>query len=510
MSVTSEEVNYLIWRYLQEAGLEVSAFALSDESTVSQFDAKYRDSIPIGSLVNLVQKGILYAESDQLVKQNGDIQEDKFYGEKFTVFHALNADSGVNPPIEPKGRFETIKKGEVAENGDVTDQDESIKRENSPDFIKVLQKKFKFEPSTTADWNPTASTVLAYGLSDARAKITVILPDQESKQIILNHPPVSFNSSDNVSSLDITTLSWAPMGHLLVTAVESGEIRLWAADGKLRNVLYLHHSPILVVRWSPNGSYILTTDSDSATIIWDSNSGNVVQNLDILRSNESFATGAGAAQSPTGLETTTLGLDAAWIDDTKFVVPGLNGSTLVFNIGERTPVGTLVGHTKAISFIRYNSESSLLLTASDDRTIRIWNGSSFNNSQILLGHSQPITFADWISKEFVVSTSLDSSIRIWDIRDGRQTSIVVLDGVPILNADISPDKKHIVVGTTEGIVSVFNIDLLLENQLKVVAEYQPVVPDADVENNFITKLMWNSDSESIVITYSHSESVVVT
>lgn len=506
MSLSSEELNYLIWRYLQESGLEVSAFALYDETTVAEFDDKFKDSIPIGSLVNLVQKGILYSESDQLVKQNGDIQDDKYYSDKFTVFHALSADSGINPPIEPKNRFESIDKSDVPMNGESHDNGEVVKRENSPDFIKILKKKFTFEPSTSSDWNPTAPTVLAFGLSDARAKITVILPNVETKQLILTHPPVSFNPSEDSSSSDITTLSWAPMGHLLVTAVESGEIRLWAADGKLRNVLYLHHSPILVIKWSPNGAYILTSDSDSATIVWDAATGNVVQHLDILRSSESTTTGV---QTPTGLENTTLGMDAAWIDDTKFIIPGLNGTTLVFNVGERTPTGTLIGHTKAISFIRYNHEASLLLTASDDRTIRIWNGASFNNSQILLGHSQPITFADWVSKEFVISTSLDSSIRLWDVRYGKQTSIIVMDGIPILNAEISPDKKHIVVGTTEGIVSIFNIDLLLDDQLKVVAEYQPEVPDADLENNYITSLKWNSDSQSIVVTYSHSESVVV-
>lgn len=505
----------MVWRYLQESGLEVSAFALYDETTVAEFDEKFKDSIPIGSLVNLVQKGILYSESDQLVKQNGDIQEDKFYGENFTVFHALNADSGINPPIEPKGRFETVEKGAVSANGDGSiDEGEEVKRENSPDFIKVLKKKFTFEPSTVSDWNPHTPAVLAYGLTDARAKITVILPNTETKQLILTHPPVSFNMSEDSSS-DVTALSWAAKGHLLATAVESGEIRLWAADGKLRNVLYLHHSPILVIRWSPNASYILTSDSDSSTIVWDVATGNVKQHIDILRNNDTMtgtsSVSAGTSVStPLVTENIVLGLDAAWIDDTKFAIPGLNGTILVFNVGERTPYGNLIGHTKSISSIKYNSEASKLLTASDDRTIRIWNGDTLNNSQILIGHSQPITFADWINNEYVISTSLDSSIRIWDARYAKQTSIVVLDGIPILNAGISPDKKHIVVGTTEGIVSVFSVDLILNDQLKVVAEYQPDVPDADLENNYLTSLKWTSDSRSIVATYSHSESVVVT
>ena len=54
MSVTSEELNYLIWRYCQEMGHEVSALALQDETRVLDFDEKYKEHIPIGTLVNPV------------------------------------------------------------------------------------------------------------------------------------------------------------------------------------------------------------------------------------------------------------------------------------------------------------------------------------------------------------------------------------------------------------------------------------------------------------------------
>lgn len=69
MSITSEELNYLIWRYLQETGNELSALALQEETRVKEFDKLYKQHIPLGTLVNLVQKGILFSESELFVEQ---------------------------------------------------------------------------------------------------------------------------------------------------------------------------------------------------------------------------------------------------------------------------------------------------------------------------------------------------------------------------------------------------------------------------------------------------------
>ncbi|KAH3677011.1 hypothetical protein WICMUC_001917 [Wickerhamomyces mucosus] len=544
MSFTTEELNYLIWRYLQETGLEISAFAMSDETTVTQFDEKFKDFVAIGSLVSLVQKGILYSQTDKLVKYNGDIQDEKYYKEKFTLFHALSSDSAINPPIEPTGRFEiddgtsrlpsgvdSQRKGLVSGGESVislisTDLSTLPTASTTEDFIRVPEKIFSFEPSTFADWNPTASTVLSYGLTEGRAKTTVLVEGkpEESKQITLNHPVAFIGLDDSESySSDVTALSWSPKGHLLVTAIESGEIRLWTADGKLRNVLYLHHSPIIAIRWSPNSNFILTSDSDNSTILWDSQTGSAIQNFDLTRNETSnpplqpLATSSSVSNNTSvANDTVSLGIDATWIDDSKFVIPGLNGAALVFNVGDRAPLGTLIGHNKSLSVIKYNKDGSLLLTASDDRTIRIWNGLSFNNSQILLGHSQPITFATWVNKNVVISTSLDSSIRLWDIRNGRQLAIRVLEGLPILLASFASDNTKLAIATTDNVITIFRVDINEKgDELKATNEYSLKIPDGEEENaggsstSFMTSLRWSSDSRFLVAAHSKAESVVL-
>lgn len=82
MSFTSDEVNYLIYRYLKESGMfsskscEIflhlegfthSAFAFGHESNIIKHDVNPTD-IPTGSLINIIQKGLLYQEIESEIK----------------------------------------------------------------------------------------------------------------------------------------------------------------------------------------------------------------------------------------------------------------------------------------------------------------------------------------------------------------------------------------------------------------------------------------------------------
>ena len=63
MSLTSDEMNYLVYRYLLESGFTHAAFALGNESYVD--GRKLTDGqreVPPGALISFVQKGLQYCE----------------------------------------------------------------------------------------------------------------------------------------------------------------------------------------------------------------------------------------------------------------------------------------------------------------------------------------------------------------------------------------------------------------------------------------------------------------
>jgi len=67
LSVTAEEVNFLVYRYLQESGFAHSAFSFAHESLVGRTRPRNSSSIPPGALVMFLQKGLQYIGMEESV-----------------------------------------------------------------------------------------------------------------------------------------------------------------------------------------------------------------------------------------------------------------------------------------------------------------------------------------------------------------------------------------------------------------------------------------------------------
>lgn len=70
MSLTSEELNLLIFHYLQESGFTHSAFVFREETLRHYEPAGLK--VPLGALVSVVQKGLQYMEVEAHLNENGE------------------------------------------------------------------------------------------------------------------------------------------------------------------------------------------------------------------------------------------------------------------------------------------------------------------------------------------------------------------------------------------------------------------------------------------------------
>ncbi|AAS51598.2 ADL322Cp [Eremothecium gossypii ATCC 10895] len=491
MSITSEELNYLIWRYLQEAGHEVSALAMQEETRVLEFDEKYKEHIPLGTLVKLVQKGILYTESEFLVQYNAQSEgaDAEHYGKDFNLVQALEVDKQRFPELVAQGRFALAHEREEPEA-----EPEVTRLESDDSFIKTLQCVQTFPPGYVSQWNPKHEGVFAYGERDSRAAVvTYSVADglwNISETVVLPH-------ANTGQQNEVTCLEWAPGGQSLLTGVESGELRLWSVEGKLQNILSYHRAPIVCIKWNSDETHVLTCDADNMTIVWNVLSGTAVQHFSFKE--------AGTEES--------LGVDATWIDQDKFAIPGIQGSILVFNIGISKPIGKLRGHSKTLTTIAYNEHNKLLLSASDDNTLRVWRGGNLNPSHVFYGHSQSITSAHWVDDDTIISTSMDGSIRVWSLASNSTVASATVDGVPNFTGALSPDQGKFATGTLDGEVMVYDIQKLLQQlnhngyhgtaRSAEVARI-PVVGDhrSAREGNYVTQISWSQESTQLSVSYS--------
>ena len=70
MSFSSDEVNFLVYRYLQESGFTHSAFVFGAESLIVQSNINGA-LVPPCALASIIQKGLMYVEAEISVAEDG-------------------------------------------------------------------------------------------------------------------------------------------------------------------------------------------------------------------------------------------------------------------------------------------------------------------------------------------------------------------------------------------------------------------------------------------------------
>lgn len=81
------------------------------------------------------------------------------------------------------------------------------------------------------------------------------------------------------------------------------------------------------------------------------------------------------------------------------------------------PHFTLTGHTKGVNCIDYSScgETSYIISGSDDKTIRVWDYHTKQCVQVLSGHTQNVSCLIYHTNlPIIISSSEDCSVKIWN------------------------------------------------------------------------------------------------
>lgn len=541
MSLTSLELNYLIWRYLQESGYELAAFALQKKSQCLEYEHeknKLIDSILPGCLPNLVQKGILYTfvedaaegKEEKLTLVNAIIKE---HEQKL----ALQNNTHISP-LKPQANG--VKPAEDVEMEDA----ESVKQENStgdaensellPFKTAVLAPSLHFSHSVAAQWHPL-SDVFAFGREDALAIIHALGSHGVAETVTLNHPPVLMD--ENSVENEISTVLWSPLGSTVLTSGIDGEIRAWTPDGRLKNIVNsttnTERVPSLLqlLIWNFRGLLLLTIDTNNTVCVWD---GNTLAPISEARTLDPF----------NGV------LAACWVSDTKFAILTAKNGIKIYSVNPQAPfessalvVGQLVGHANTISAITFSPVSKLLASSSDtDYAIKVWNSSSSQDALELNVisenephthyHTTPILLLSWLTRvgdvqgNELLSVSMEGAVNVWDAFSGEPLVSSRIFSNPnnfhfddeididqkkslVFAASISPDSKFLAVGDDLGNVSIWDVQVLHYRGTKDVLRCLGVYAVGKREDVGICDIVWDSSGKHICVCYKGVDSIVL-
>lgn len=541
MSLTSLELNYLIWRYLQESGYELAAFALQKKSQCLEYEHdknKLIDSIEPGCLANLVQKGILYtfvedaAEGKEerltlvnaIIKEHEQKQAQLEYSHTLPLKSQLNGDKATaDVDMEDLEAPEPEKKTAELENLDTL-----------PFTTAVLTPFLHFSHSVAAQWHPH-SEVFAFGREDALAIIHALGSHGVSESVTLNHPPVLMD--ENPIENEISTVLWSPLGSAILTSGIDGEIRAWTPDGRLKNIVNSATNTdrlpatLQLLIWNFRGLLLLTIDTNNTVCVWD---GSTLAPVSEVR-------------TPDHLNSVLV---ACWVSDSKFAILTAKNAIKIYSVNPLAPfessviaVGQLVGHSNTISAILFSPISKLLASSSDtDYAIKVWNSSSSQdalelnvsaeNEANVHYHTTPIICLSWLTHagdvqgNELLSVSMEGAVNVWDAFSGEVLVSARIFSNPnnfhfdeeldidqknalVFAASVSPDSKLLAIGDDSGNVSIWDIQVLHYRNTKDILQCLGVYAVGKKEDIGICDIVWDALGKHICVCYKGVDSIVL-
>ncbi|XP_018027013.1 F-box-like/WD repeat-containing protein TBL1XR1 [Hyalella azteca] len=485
MSFTSDEVNFLVYRYLQESGFVHAAYTFGLESHISQSNINGA-LVPPAALVNIIQKGLLYTEVEISVGEDGtersieslslidavmpNVISNQQQQQQDQQQNSNNNNSNqqhqhqrpvVKTEIQTANGDDVSGSGSSGGTGNTTgggvgcvagsgsggsggsgvesmDVDSSVE---IPVTKATILRGHESEVFICA-WNPTTD-LLASGSGDSTARIwNLSASDLPSPSDVGNS---SLPGEKFICMFRMLRKRLFCDGTLLATGSYDGYARIWTNNGRQASTLGQHKGPIFALKWNKKGNYILSAGVDKTTIIWDASSGH---------SRQQFAFHTAPA------------LDVDWQTNTSFASCSTDQCIHVCSLGQEKPIKSFKGHSNEVNAIKWDPQGNLLASCSDDMTLKIWSMRQDTCVHDLQAHNKEIYTIKWSPTGpgtnnpnmnlILASASFDSTVRLWDVEKGACIHTLTKHSEPVYSVAFSPDGKFLASGSFDKCVHIWS------------------------------------------------------
>ncbi|KAH8262198.1 hypothetical protein KR038_011063 [Drosophila bunnanda] len=400
MSFSSDEVNFLVYRYLQESGFLHSAYVFGIESHISQSNINGA-LVPPAALLTILQKGLLYTEVEWSVGEDGEVAR---------PIEGLSLIDAVMPEVKPP---KPIVKTEPGKPGAVDSSAPAGANNNNSN----AKPDIKIEPGTGAagagagNKSGTGSTTGTSTPTDQNAS------EVDSSGNTTNSTGAASYAGNNGAGGNQATPAGGNNTNTPASGVDAAATA--AAQKKAQN----SNEPGSSSGGSAGNANATSTDdaasststngnSSTSSSVEQPSSGVAPTGGAVSTSNPDSAAAGGAsaaagAKAPSGAVTIRVGAQGNNVQA---------GSTTAQN---SAPSGTISSSTGGGGGGSSAGAPAALVPMEIDESIEI----PESKARVLRGHESEVFICAWNpSRDLLASGSGDSTARIWDMSDANTNS----------------------------------------------------------------------------------------
>jgi WD40 repeat protein/serine/threonine protein kinase len=224
-----------------------------------------------------------------------------------------------------------------------------------------------------------------------------------------------------------------------------------------------HNGPVLVARFSPDGTQVLTASADGTARVWPVGRAAPSPPVETFTSRwdseaRQFRIAVEGRGELAGGPTHAVTFASFNADRARLVAASWDGTARIWNVETGEELYVFRGHEATVHGALFSPDGKALVTYSEDQTARIWDMETGQERQILRGHEAAVVQASYrLDGRALVTASYDHTARVWNAEAGLEQVVLRGHAGAVNAACFSADGGRVATVSSDGSARIWSV-----------------------------------------------------